>query len=81
MEYFSYRFWVLMYAVAFSIIYIAFNFSTLVMYARRSLEQLFAGFISGFLILMPLLSIFKVTMGHSEKPFVCIIRLSTKRVY
>uniref|UniRef100_A0A5K3EF53 HCO3_cotransp domain-containing protein n=1 Tax=Mesocestoides corti TaxID=53468 RepID=A0A5K3EF53_MESCO len=59
-DYQIYRFWVGVYMATFGILLIALNLSPLVTYARRSLEELFSGFISLFLILKALFSMFKV---------------------
>ncbi|KAM7537037.1 hypothetical protein Aperf_G00000072371 [Anoplocephala perfoliata] len=58
-DYQIYRFWTGVYMAVFGVILIALNLSNMVIYARRSLEEIFSGFISLFLILKALLSMFR----------------------
>ncbi|VUZ56785.1 unnamed protein product [Hymenolepis diminuta] len=67
-DYQVFRFWIGIYIAAFGVLLISLNLSSLVIYARRSLEELFSGFISLFLILKALFSMFKVIPQNIPQP-------------
>ncbi|KAL5110371.1 Band 3 anion transport protein [Taenia crassiceps] len=67
-DYQVYRFWTGVYIVAFGIILIAMNLSSTVVYARRSLEEIFSAFISLFLILKAIFSMFRSVPQSSYPP-------------
>ncbi|KAL5971920.1 Anion exchange protein 3 [Taenia solium] len=67
-DYQVYRLWTGVYIVAFGIILIAMNLSSTVVHARRSLEEIFSAFISIFLILKAVFSMFRSVPREIYKP-------------
>ncbi|VDD74379.1 unnamed protein product [Mesocestoides corti] len=57
--FFPFRFCVLMYTSVFGAIFIALNLSNFSKHTRRSVEELFSAFVSGFLIVKALFAIFR----------------------
>ncbi|KAL5110512.1 Band 3 anion exchange protein [Taenia crassiceps] len=58
-DYWVYRFWTGIYLIMFGIILIGMNLSSLVLYARRSLEEIFSAFISLFLLIKSTFYLFR----------------------
>ncbi|VDM23326.1 unnamed protein product [Hydatigera taeniaeformis] len=63
LDYWVYRFWAGIYMIAWGIILIGMNLSSMVLYARRSLEEIFSAFISLFLIIKSILFLFRAIPG------------------
>ncbi|KAM7537897.1 hypothetical protein Aperf_G00000068709 [Anoplocephala perfoliata] len=58
-NFWMFRFWTLLYTAMFGIVLTGLNLSNLSKHARRSVEELFSAFVSGFLIIKALFSIFR----------------------
>ncbi|CDS41960.1 anion exchange protein 3 [Echinococcus multilocularis] len=67
-DYWAYRFLTGLYMTAFGIILISMNLSSMVLYARRSLEEIFSAFISLFLILKSTFSMFRAVPLEIYQP-------------
>ncbi|KAL7065521.1 hypothetical protein AAHC03_05732 [Spirometra sp. Aus1] len=75
MNYFIFRAWVLIYAIIMGFVLLSLNLSGLAKHAKKSMEELFSAFISGFLIIKAMFSLFRfipqtlpplnTTLGHS----------------
>ncbi|VDK83659.1 unnamed protein product [Dibothriocephalus latus] len=59
MDYWCFRSWVLMYAIIMGFFLLALNLSELTMHAKKSLEELFSAFISGYLIIKAMFSLLR----------------------
>ncbi|VDK72185.1 unnamed protein product [Dibothriocephalus latus] len=71
MDYWCFRSWVLIYAIIMGFILMSLNLSELAMHAKKSMEELFSAFISGFLIIkamFSLLSNIPQTLPKLENP-------------
>uniref|UniRef100_A0A0X3PU58 Band 3 anion transport protein n=1 Tax=Schistocephalus solidus TaxID=70667 RepID=A0A0X3PU58_SCHSO len=59
MDYFVFRAWVLIYAIVMGFVLLSLNLSELAMHAKKSMEELFSAFISGFLIIKAMFSLLR----------------------
>ncbi|KAL7065523.1 hypothetical protein AAHC03_05733 [Spirometra sp. Aus1] len=59
MNYFNFRAWCLIYAIIMGFILLTFNLSGVAKIAKKSMEELFSAFISGFLIIKALFSLLR----------------------
>ncbi|VDL89905.1 unnamed protein product [Schistocephalus solidus] len=83
MDYFVFRAWVLIYAIVMGFVLLSLNLSELAMHAKKSMEELFSAFISGFLIIKAMFSLLRVRfwVGAMNVPLGMIAMSAINRIF